>query len=369
MSDSMSSLLSPMPKALDWDIYCRVVDNLGDAGVCWRLAADLAARGHRVRLVIDDPQPLAFMAPHGAAGVAVQRWPGSGPCGDVVIEAFGCAAPTAAVDAMAAQAPAPVWINLEHLSAEPYVERSHRLPSPQRCGLTTWFYYPGFTERTGGLLREPGLLNDRATFDRQAWLAAQGLLPNPGERVVSLFCYGNAALPALLHDLACEPTLLLLTPGPAQQQVSEAPPGVRLQRLPWLDQRGFDHLLWAADLNLVRGEDSLVRALWAGAPFIWQAYPQDDDAHHAKVEALIARLQLPASAAAVWRAWNGFAAAAAAAAAWPALPRAAAWNEWAQAAARATAQQANETDLCTRLCAFVGTHRPAAQALHVTGSS
>jgi len=89
-------------------------------------------------------------------------------------------------------------INLEYLSAEPYVERSHGLPSPQRNGLVKWFYYPGFTPRTGGLLREPGLLDARAAFDRSAWLAGHGITVRPGERVVTLFCYDNAAVPALL---------------------------------------------------------------------------------------------------------------------------------------------------------------------------
>ena len=352
------SLPSPQPLAsLRWDLYCRVVDNLGDAGVCWRLAADLASRGQQVRLVIDDPAPLSLIAPQGAAGVDLQRWPsdacGARPVGDVVIGAFGCTLPPAVIATMAAQVVPPVWINLEYLSAEAYVERSHRLPSPQPCGLCTWFYYPGFNQRTGGLLREPGLLEQSTAFDRHAWLAAQGLQLASGERVVSLFCYANAALPQLLRDLGRAPTLLLLTQGPAQQQVRDAPPGVRLHRLPWLDQPDFDRMLWASELNLVRGEDSLVRAIWAGAPFVWQAYPQDDGAHVAKAEALIARLQLPPAAAAIWRSWNGFGGSTR----WPGLPPLCPWQ---RAAAQATALQAALPDLGTQLCAFVGARRTAA---------
>ncbi len=326
-----------------WDVYCRVIDNLGDAGVCWRLAAGLAARGQFVRLVIDDAAPLAFMAPRGAPGVEVLPWPGPVMPGDVVIEAFGCNPPEATVAAMATRPP--VWINLEYLSAEGYVERSHGLPSPQRNGLTKWFFYPGFTPRTGGLLREPGLLAEREAFDRSAWLQAHGMAVRVGERIVTLFCYDNAALPALLRDLAAQPTLLLLTPGPAQQQVPDAPPGVRLHRLPWLDQTSFDRLLWASDLNFVRGEDSLVRALWAGAPFVWQAYPQHDGAHAAKLEALIAHARLPAEAAAVWRAWNGLTTV------WPGLPA-----PWTGAMQAWRSAQATQPDLVTQLLAFVGTH-------------
>lgn len=330
-----------------WDIFCRVVDNLGDAGVCWRLAADLAARGQRVRLVIDDAAPLALIAPHGAAGVTVERWPGAmGSVGDVVIEAFGCDPPPGFVAAMAARQPAPEWLNLEYLSAESYVERSHGLPSPQRNGLVKHFFFPGFTPHTGGLLREPGLIDARAAFDRAAWLRAQGIELRPGERVVTLFCYANAAVPALLEALAQQATLLLLTPGPAQLQVAHAPAGIRLHRLPWLAQAGFDRLLWAGDINFVRGEDSLARALWAGAPFVWQLYPQHDGAQFAKLDAMLALLAPPADVAVLWRAWNG-----APGVRWPAaLPHGGGWS----AATRCLhAELLRQPDLTTQLLTWV----------------
>ena len=235
-----------------WDLFCRVVDNLGDVGFCWRLARDLAARGERVRLVVDDASALAWMAPGGAPGVDVQPWPGPAAPGDVVVEAFGCDPPPAFVEVMARRRPAPVWINLEYLSAEPYVERSHGLPSPQRNGLVKWFFYPGFTPRTGGLLREPGLIDQRAAFDRTAWLAGRGISLAPGERVVSLFCYDNPAVPALRAELAREPTLLLLAPGAAQRQAAGAAPGLRPVPMPWLSQTDFDHMQQDTDLTILR---------------------------------------------------------------------------------------------------------------------
>jgi uncharacterized repeat protein (TIGR03837 family) len=302
-------------KCTRWDLFCRVVDNFGDVGVCWRLARALARSGHAVRLFIDDASALAWMAPQGQPGVTVLAWAAAeqrgidvSDIGDVVVEAFGCDPPAAFVDGMARRSPAPVWINLEYLSAEPYVERSHGLPSPQACGLTKWFFYPGFTPRTGGLLREPDLLQQRAAFDGDAWLAAHGCARRPGERVVSLFCYDNHAVPALLQRLAEQPndtpTLLLLTPGHAQRLVAAVPPRIRTHRLPWLTQHAYDQLLWACDLNFVRGEDSLVRALWAGAPCVWQIYPQDDGVHLAKLQAFLQQWQAPDDVAAWHHAWN-----------------------------------------------------------------
>jgi uncharacterized repeat protein (TIGR03837 family) len=352
--------------ALRWDLFCHVVDNFGDVGVCWRLAAQLGARGDRVRLLIDDASALAWMAPQGAPGVEILRWTDAGglPPADVVVEAFGCDPPPAFVAAMTGADAPPVWINLEYLSAEDYVERSHGLPSPQACGLTKWFFFPGFTPRTGGLLREDGLLEARAAFDRDAWLRSIGVERQPGERVVSLFSYRNPHLPELLRDLAAAPTLLLLARGPAQEQVAQvsqaaaqaAPAaGLRLHGLPWLDQPGFDRLLWSADLNFVRGEDSLVRALWAGVPFVWMAYPQHDDAHRAKLEALLARAALPPDAALLLRAWNGFAP-------WPptsVLPDLAPEGRWAAALRRWRAAVGSQDDLATQLRSFALARRAA----------
>lgn len=329
---------------MHWTLFCRVIDNLGDVGVCWRLARGLAGRGQQVSLVIDDASALEWMAPQGDAGVQVLPWPSDGSlpaCGDVVVEAFGCDLPPAFVAGMAASATPPVWLNLEYLSAEAYVERSHGLPSPQGNGLMKWFFYPGFTPRTGGLLREPNLLHTRG----QVFLADLGCAPGPGERVVSVFCYDNPALPALLQSLAEQPTLLLLTPGPAQRQVLAALPGVRLVRLPWLSQHDYDRLLWACDLNFVRGEDSLVRALWAGKPFVWQIYPQHDGAHVAKLEAFLEAFPAPPDVLGLWRAWNGVGAMP-----WPGLPPL--QPAWLQACEQARDRLAAQTSLVDQLLAF-----------------
>jgi uncharacterized repeat protein (TIGR03837 family) len=207
-----------------------------------------------------------------------------------------------------------------------------------------WFFYPGFTPRTGGLLREPGLVADKAAFDREAWLAGLGLAARPGERLVSLFCYDHhPALPALLESLSKVPTLLLLTPGPAQRQVHALPAGLRSARLPWLAQPDFDRLLWACDLNFVRGEDSIVRAIWAGAPFVWQLYPQHDGAHGPKLRSFLDRFAQTPGLAPLWLAWNGLQSG------WPGLPDMPAWqaacSEW-------LATLLSQTDLVSQLRDF-----------------
>lgn len=363
---------------LRWDVFCQVIDNLGDVGVCWRFCADLASRGQRVRLWIDQPEPLRWMAPGAlegqVPGVQVLPWttplaPGlfeSLPPADVWVESFGCDPAPEAMRHLATRLAAgeepPVWINLEYMSAEPYVERSHGLPSPVMSGplrgLTKWFFYPGFTSATGGLLREPDLMDRQAAFDANAWLESSNL--PAARRRVSLFCYEPAALPTILRQAGHDghASDWLVTPGRASGAVASAlatagepGSGLRLHRLPWLTQRDFDHLLWTCDLNFVRGEDSLVRALWAGRPFVWQIYPQDDEAHHAKLEAFLDWLQAPDSMRIFHRAWNGITPLVAH---WPGWKVVDSWRACVQAARqRLLAQQ----DLCSQLLQFVAKKR------------
>jgi uncharacterized repeat protein (TIGR03837 family) len=348
-----------------WDVFCRVIDNFGDIGVCWRLAADLAARGEHVRLWVDDASALHWMAPLAIPAVAVMDWAqadGSAQPGEVVIEAFGCELPMDFVQAMAARPAPSVWINLEYLTAEPYALRSHGLQSPQLsgpgAGLNKWFFYPGLQSGSGGLLRELDLLKRQAAFNPAAWLDEKSCAPQAGERVVSLFCYDNPRLPELLAALSHEPTLLLVTAGAATLQVRKAigdetkPGPLRIRFLPLLSQADYDHLLWASDLNFVRGEDSFVRAQWAGKPFIWQIYPQHDSAHAPKLRAFVdvfeSLTQQRGLLWPVWSAWNGLSAAP-----W-ALPPARAW----QAASLAWQRHLGaQTDLTSHLQSFVAERR------------
>jgi uncharacterized repeat protein (TIGR03837 family) len=370
------------PISLRWDIFCQVIDNWGDLGVCWRLCCDLAAREQQVRLWVDDASALQWMAPLGCPGVQVRLWIAGADFsqpGDVLVEAFGTQVAPEFIAAYADNTPANgqkgfknrVWINLEYLSAEPFVERSHSLPSPVMSGpakgLTKWFFYPGFTPRTGGLLREADLLQRQAAFDAVSWLAAKGITRQAGEQLISLFCYEPPALGAWLQQLAQGParTRLLVTHGRAAQAVQAVQtslssqigmqPAYLLRKqlsisehlaiewLPALTQADYDHLLWSCDLNLVRGEDSLVRALWAGKPFVWQIYPQHDGAHGAKLEAFLSWMDAPQSLREFHRAWNGLDT--------DALP-AVAIGTWADTVQRARAGLLHEPDLATQLLCF-----------------
>lgn len=293
-----------IPPARSCDIFCAVIDNLGDAGVCWRLARQLTLEfGWRVRLFIDDPAPLDLLAP-GQDIVAVCHW--THDCAeetpaDVVIEAFACHLPPRYLAALAARTQASVCLNLEYLSAEDWVAGCHGLPSPH-AGLTKYFFFPGFAPGTGGLLCEKNFAVPSA--------------PTFGENLeISLFCYDNPQLPALLAAWrdGDRPIVCHVCDGLPRQQVEQwldapLPADVgklRLTALPFLPQTDYDALLARCHLNFVRGEDSFVRAQWAERPFVWQAYPQAEDAHLAKLDAFLSLYTDDAATRAFFRAWNG----------------------------------------------------------------
>ncbi|NMG65270.1 elongation factor P maturation arginine rhamnosyltransferase EarP [Azoarcus indigens] len=366
-----------------WEIFCQVVDNFGDIGVCLRLARALATDPAReVRLWVDDWQALSRLCPGAAGlpaeggkveGVELRRWRSPFPAvepAEVVIEAFACELPPSHLQAMAARPQPPQWINLEYLSAEDWVAGCHGLGSPHpRLGLAKRFFFPGFTADTGGLLRESGLLAARDVFqaaERAAWLAATGPAGQPDDTLwISLFAYEQPGLAALAEHWAQgdRPVCLLVPEGRVLADVAAAFGRPRLEVgetarrgalsarvLPFTDQAGYDRLLWACDLNLVRGEDSFVRAQWAARPLAWHIYAQEEEAHFHKLQAFLdlygADLQTPALQALTdfWLAWNGRGDTAAA---WPIF--AAALPELARHARQWSARQARLPDLVERL--------------------
>ena len=325
-----------------WDIFCTVVDNFGDIGVTWRLARQLVAEhAVDVRLWVDDLRAFERLRPdidvHAAQqwqeGVEVRQWPTDWlptEAADVVIAAFACQLPSAYMDAMAAREKPPLWMNLDYLSAEDWVIGCHGLPSVKYKNVQKYFFFPGFRKGTGGLLREGGLLERRRQFQQRPevqriFLQGLGINPAQGALLISLFAYENAGLASWLAVMAADsaPTHLLVPEGRIVGDVARwlgveglaagavhVREALTVQVLPFVRQDQYDHLLWCCDFNAVRGEDSFVRAQWAGRPLLWHIYRQDEDIHLDKLEAFLTLytkgLSVPAREAfsGLWRAWN-----------------------------------------------------------------
>lgn len=306
-----------------WDIFCRIIDNFGDIGICWRLAKQLNHEHHKqVRLWVDDleaaeriiPTLKPWLKTQIVEQVTIQQWSNdfethgylTATIADVVIEAFACELPSSYVAAMISKKP--IWLNLEYLSAELWVNEFHAKSSPHpRNGLIKHFFFPGFNEATGGLIREKALTFDRDLFQQSSQMQSQfwesiGVKPMLNKLNVSLFCYPHAPIQSLLNGMSqAENPVLCLTPktssltkiaayfGKSELKIGDTYHDGKLclQVIPFLNQQQYDKLLWACDLNFVRGEDSWIRAIWANKPFIWQPYLQTEDSHITKLEAFL----------------------------------------------------------------------------------
>ena len=343
---------------LRWDIFCKVVDNFGDIGICWRLAQQLQIEhGLQVKLWVDDLDSAQKIIPflntqlnqQVIDNISIKKWYADAdfnPAADVVIEAFACDLPLAYLAAMTLKQSK--WINLEYLSAEAWVDDFHAKPSPKsEYKLVRHFYFPGFTEKTGGLIREAHLarqfaINPRAQSVEGARQRGRGaehvnfnaaalsnlsdgttkhltrltndisqVIANPtsgreakvnGALKISLFSYPFApihdvlnALQANSHEVHVYAPQSSILPNIAQffgkksVQVGDKlyQNNLTVEILPFLSQADYDALLAKCDLNFVRGEDSWIRAIWAGKPFIWQPYIQDENAHMKKLDAFL----------------------------------------------------------------------------------
>jgi uncharacterized repeat protein (TIGR03837 family) len=315
-----------------WDIFCQIVDNYGDAGVCWRLARALSRLSSssintvssvdcddsRIRLFCDDLNVLNVIThgdavAHGASlGVEVLPWSAAespailASVGDVVIEAFACHLPKPYVEAMVQKtsqkvsAKQPIWINLEYLTAEAWADDMHLMPSPQNNGLNKYFYFPGFTPKAGGVLLGDWDEVTSNSLNIPTSLSSAFESCRPKSKKVSIFNYKQAPLDAWLGSVnqvalehgemvdvfLCADQNVSTTTQAALSSVDSA---VKLIQLPFIPQEDYDYLLSVCDINLVRGEDSFVRAQWAGKPFIWDIYPQSDLAHEVKLDAFLER--------------------------------------------------------------------------------
>lgn len=284
-----------------WDIFCSIVDNFGDIGVCWRLSQQLACEHHlQVRLIIDDLAVASNIIPDLNSNlnsqiinqVEILTWQSANTIhpADVALETFSCELPAEYLAAMQGNS---VWVNLEYLSAESWVADFHARSS-NNTKPARHFFFPGFTDETGGLIREADIFhkNQLNTNNQEDTHFLK----------VSLFCYPHAPITDLLNAMSesnrridCYvPTVSILSHIARFFNLNEVETGAKLSKknltlyvMPFLSQTAYDQLLASCDINFVRGEDSWIRAIWAGKPFIWQPYLQTEHTHITKMNAFL----------------------------------------------------------------------------------
>lgn len=288
-------------------IVCKVIDNFGDAGFSLRLAKALAARSHRVILFHDDPVTFRALYPADEnAGLslldardAFHTLKKFGNL-DLIVEPFG----TSSEQTMhrfdlelKRVCPRTPWVLIDYLSSEDWVEDFHLSQSiDPSSGHVTTFFYPGFTEKTGGLIH----------CDYPAHLRNTAMQGGKHDLKVFVFSYPNAPVVELIDCCnSTDTSTHIYIAGPKPEGVEAA----CVTELAFCPQSDFDELLAKHDVLFVRGEDSFVRAQLAGKPMIWQIYPTDDGAHAEKLSKFFERYSVgltPACKKAMWDCWTSW---------------------------------------------------------------
>jgi uncharacterized repeat protein (TIGR03837 family) len=303
------------------DIFCRIIDNFGDAAVVWRLARGLvlAEKTHQVRVFFSGAETYKALVSEILPRIrfwdveqsrnALDADPGAA---DVLIEAFGESPPAwfqaAFYGGRSRELKCRLVLHLEYLTAEAWAQNYHLLPSPTGIpNVEKYFFVPGFREHTGGIFVDPTFLALKARRQTRRRSLQEHWVPATGKDAlwVLVFSYEHDYT-AFWKDLADwtlandRSAVVFSAAGRSAEgvrtsfsSIANHPGGKRIQRvdLPFLPQADFDALLLACDFLIVRGEDSWVRAVLSGTPFLWHAYLQPDAHQRVKVAAFLAVLE------------------------------------------------------------------------------
>ena len=302
------------------DIFCEIIDNYGDIGVVYRTAKELQKifPESKIRVflnrldefkkinsqVIDLPSQnidgieyITFDYLRDNANELLTA--------QVIIEAFGCQIPKEYMEI--AYDNSELLINLEYLSAEDWIEDFHLQSSPLGRGkLKKVFFMPGFTEKSGGVIADSNYLEriqrvlENKEFYEKKYLS--DIEDRENKIVGTLFSYEKNFTP-LLEDLKkLDKDVVILAMGEKTQDSlrkilknfsiedfrnSLKYGKIEIRFLNFLNQEEYEELINIVDFNFVRGEDSFIRAVLTGKPYMWHIYCQEEYAHMDKIEGFL----------------------------------------------------------------------------------
>lgn len=316
---------------LDITILCRVVDNYGDIGFVYRLARELSSLSSiektQIRLIVSDLKSFNAMAlpPGISTSLAVQNYNGwkvidwnacaEGKCEfteqppKIILECFQCGRPEWLDEILfSAQTTQTVQIvNVEYLTAEDWADDFHLLKSGTRSALVKKInFMPGFTKKTGGLVLDKNFVScvhsKTAALEclkKYASKKTVALIEDTNLFRVIAFSYernfeNEARALSEFAKNSGRKVQVLLAPGLGNapfKKAAAAFKNISVYDLEYLPQLAWDALLTLADFSFIRGEDSFSRACLSGIPFVWHAYPQEEEFQLVKAAAVLKRME------------------------------------------------------------------------------
>ena len=278
------------------DIFCQVIDNYGDVGVAYRLAREFKRvyPNKKLRFVINQIEELNLIRKSEDIEIILYKDISKiENSADLIIESFGCEIPKEYMDK--ALKNVKLIINLEYFSAEKWVDDFHLQESFLGGNLKKYFFIPGLSEKSGGILLDNEFLERKKKVEanKEYYLEKFGI-KEKYDLIGSIFSYEKNfdSLIEELKKLDKKIILLILSEKTQKNFIKYFDNGnnydkIKFVKLPFFTYDKYEELLALCDFNLVRGEDSFVRALLLGKPFLWHIYPQDENTHIKKLESFL----------------------------------------------------------------------------------
>ena len=278
------------------DIFCQVIDNYGDVGVAYRLAREFK-RVHpnkKLRFVINQTEELNLIRRSEDIEIILYKDISKiENSADLIIESFGCEIPKEYMDK--ALKKSKLIINLEYFSAEKWVDDFHLQESFLGGNLKKYFFIPGLSKKSGGILLDNEFLERKKKVEaNKEYYLEKFEIKEKYDLIGSVFSYEKNfdSLIEELKKLDKKIILLILSEKTQKNFIKYFDNGnnydkIKFVKLPFFTYDKYEELLALCDFNLVRGEDSFVRALLLGKPFLWHIYPQDENTHIKKLESFL----------------------------------------------------------------------------------
>lgn len=307
------------------DIFCEIIDNFGDIGVVYRIGKELKKQFPNCKFrvfmnrtqefctinkkatniqyqIINNIEYLTFDYINNSDIIPA----------DIIIEAFGCTIPQKYMKK--AIYDSTLLINLEYLSAEDWIEDFHLKSSPIGHGkLKKIFFMPGFTEKTGGIIADSNYLelvnrvNNNIDFYKKKYLFEKYGISNYNEKIIgTIFSYEKSFEPLLKSLKKLNKNSVLLIFG--EQSIESFKnffkknsiqvlgnlikyDKIEIRFLDFLNQNDYEELINTVDFNFVRGEDSFIRGILSGKPYLWHIYCQEEYVHMDKITSFLQKFE------------------------------------------------------------------------------
>lgn len=304
------------------DIFCEIIDNFGDIGVVYRVAKELKKifQNAKIRIVLNrldefkainkEVKDLDYQEINGlicATEKYVKNNMDSFGVADLFIEAFGCNVPEEYIKI--AKEKSKLWINLEYISGEKWIEDYHLCESLiDSKSLKKIFYMPGFSKKSGGVIIDSEFLErkEKGISNKNAILEKYFPEINFENRLVGTIFSYEKNFSNLLETLKNkENTTLILMGDKTQTSFKEILKENEIEYFgklikygkidiicaDFMSQEEYEEVISAVDFNFTRGEDSFVRGILLGKPFMWHIYLQEEKAHMDKINAFVERFK------------------------------------------------------------------------------